>query len=49
MKYFMSGTPLEGLERLMMDPSRRGDSGKLEVSHKEKIAPPARRSGKELK
>ena len=49
MKYFMSGTPLAGLERMMMDPSRRGDSSELKIDLKEKTAPPARRSGKERK
>nr|WP_325242429.1 hypothetical protein [uncultured Oscillibacter sp.] len=49
MKYFMSGTPLAGLERMMMDPSRRRDSGDLKIDLKEKTAPPAQRSGKERK
>lgn len=49
MKYFMSGTPLAGLERMMMDPSRRCDSSEHKIGLKEKTAPPARRSGKERK
>ena len=49
MKYFMADTPLAGLERIMMDPSRRCDSSELKIDHKEKAAPPARRSGKERK
>lgn len=49
MKYFMGDTRLAGLERMMMDPSRRCDSGELKIDHKEKAAPPAQRSGKERK
>ena len=49
MKYFMADTPFAGLERMMMDPSRRCDSGEFKVCYKEKPAPPARRSGKERK
>lgn len=49
MKYFMNGTPLAGLERMMMDPSRRCDSSELKIGIKEKTAPPAQRSGKEHK
>lgn len=49
MKYFMSGTPLAGLERMMMDPSRRCDSSEHKIGLKEKTAPPAQRGGKERK
>ena len=47
MKYFMEGTPLAGLERMMMDPSRRCDRDETRASRKEKTAPPAQRSRKE--
>ena len=36
MKYFMADTPFAALERMMMDPSRRCDSGKLKVCRKKK-------------
>lgn len=49
MKYFMGGTPLADLERMLMDPSRRCDNGAPKASHDEKTAPPARRGGKEQK
>ena len=49
MKYFMSDTPLAGLERMMMDSTRRCDSSEAKIFRKEKTAPPARRSGKERK
>ena len=49
MKYFMGDTPLAGLERMMMDPSRRCDRDKPRTVRKERPAPPLRRSGKEEK
>ena len=49
MKYFMADTPLAGLERMMMDPSRRCDSSELKIDIKEKTAPPVQRGGKERK
>lgn len=49
MKYFMADTPLAGLERIMMDPSRRCDSSEPKIDHKEKTDPPVWRSGKERK
>ena len=49
MKYFMGDTRLAGLERMMMDPSRRCDSGETKTRPKEKTAPPVRRGGKERK
>ncbi len=47
MKYFMGDTRLAGLERMMMDPSRRCDRDETRASRKEKTAPPAQRSRKE--
>ena len=49
MKYFMGDTRLAGLERMMMDPSRRCDSDCDKDSRKEKEAPPVRRGGKDRK
>ena len=49
MKYFMADTPLAGLERMMMDPSRHRERGELKIDLKEKTAPPVQRSGKERK
>lgn len=49
MKYFMEGTPLAGLERMMMDPSRRCDRNEPRTVRKERPSPPLRRSGKEEK
>ncbi len=49
MKYFMGDTPLAGLERMMMDPSRRCGNDKPRDSRRERPAPPPQRSGKEEK
>ena len=49
MKYFMGDTPLAGLERMMMDPSRRCDRDESRTVRKERPAPPPRRSEKEEK
>lgn len=49
MKYFMGDTRLAGLERMMMDPSRRCDRDVPKTMPKEKAALPPRRSGKESK
>lgn len=46
MKYFMGDTSLAGLERMMMDPSRRCDGNSAKASRKEKKAPPVQRGGK---
>lgn len=49
MKYFMGDTPLAGLERMMMDPSRWCDKDEPKRSRKERPALPLWRSGKEKK
>ena len=49
MKYFMADTRLAGLERMMMDSSRRSmryDGGMLKASCGKKPEPPAQRSEK---
>ncbi len=48
-RYFMGDTRLAGLERMMMDPSRRCDRDDPRTVRRERPAPPPRRSGKEGK
>lgn len=50
-RYFMGGTPLEGLERMMMDPFRqvRNDDGQVNRQKREKAPPVEWRAGKETK
>ena len=49
-RYFMGGTSLEGLERMMMDPSRRvRDDGQVDRQATEKAPPVEGRGGKEKK
>ena len=49
-KYFMSGTPLEDLERMMMDPSRQvRDDDQMDGQETEKAPLAEQRGGKELK
>ena len=50
-RYFMSGTPLEGLERMMMDPSRKvkNDDGQVDRQATERVPPIEQRDGKETK
>lgn len=49
-RYFMGGTPLEGLERMMMDPSRQvRDDGQADRQTTEKAPPPKRSGRKETK
>lgn len=50
MKYFMGDTRLAGLERMMMDPSRRCGNDVPTPNPRGKKAPPDKpRSGKETK
>lgn len=49
-RYFMNGTPLEDLERMMMDPSRRvRDDGQVDRQTTEKAPSVEDRGGKEQK
>ena len=50
-RYFMSGTPLEDLERMMMDPSRqvKDDDGQADRQATERVPPIEQRDGKEQK
>ena len=49
-RYFMSDTPLEDLERMMMDPSRQvKDNNQMDGQETEKASLDERRGGKELK
>ncbi len=49
-RYFMNGTPLEGLERMMMDPSRRvKDDSQVDCQTTEKVPPVEGRDRKEQK
>ena len=49
-RYFMGGTPLEGLERMMMDPSRqvKDDDGQVDQAT-ERVPPIEQRDGKETR
>ena len=47
-RYFMSGTPLEDLEHMMMDPSRQvGDDDQMDGQETEKASLDEQKSGKE--
>ena len=49
-RYFMSGTPLEDLERMMMDPSRQiKDNNQMDGQETEKAPLAEQGGGKELK
>ena len=50
-RYFMSDTPLEDLERMMMDPSRnvKDDDGQVDRQATERVPPVEQRDGKETK
>ena len=49
-RYFMSGTPLEDLERMMMDPSRQvRDDDQMDGQETEKAPLAEQRGGKEQK
>ena len=49
-RYFMGGTPLEGLERMMMDPSRQvRDDDQMDGQETEKAPLSEQRGGKEQK
>ena len=49
-RYFMGGTPLEDLERMMMDPSRQvRDDDQTERQETETTPPVEGRGGKEQK
>lgn len=50
-RYFMSNTPLEDLERMMMDPSRnvKDDDGQVDRQATERVPPVEQRDGKETK
>ena len=49
-RYFMSGTPLEDLERMMMDPSRQvKDNNQMDGQETEKAPLAEQRGGKEQK